>query len=102
MKRTVVSEGAPEGRRGRREILRMAGLGAVAGAVNVAGLGLLYDGLARHAAAVVAPVAAVMGSAVPGTIVRSASAAAVPPATVPAPPWSAPSFASKRRANHAS
>jgi drug/metabolite transporter (DMT)-like permease len=40
-------------------------IGAIAGVVNVTGLGLLYAGLARHAAAVVAPVAAVVGSLVP-------------------------------------
>ena len=40
-------------------------LGALAGAVNVIGLALLYHGLARHAAAVVAPVAAVVGATVP-------------------------------------
>ena len=40
-------------------------LGALAGVVNVTGLGLLYSALARHAAAVVAPVAAVVGSLVP-------------------------------------
>jgi drug/metabolite transporter (DMT)-like permease len=39
--------------------------GALAGAVNVGGLALLYDGLARHTAAVVAPVAAVVGAGVP-------------------------------------
>lgn len=42
-------------------------LGAAAGTVNVAGLGLLYDGLGRHAAAVIAPVTAVVGSSVPVT-----------------------------------
>lgn len=40
-------------------------LGALAGVVNVTGLGLLYSALARHAAAVVAPAAAVVGSLVP-------------------------------------
>ena len=40
-------------------------MGALAGVVNVTGLGLLYSGLARYAAAVVAPVAAVVGSLVP-------------------------------------
>ena len=44
---------------------RDLGLGALAGAVNVVGLALLYDGLGRHAAAVVAPIAAVVGSTVP-------------------------------------
>jgi drug/metabolite transporter (DMT)-like permease len=42
-------------------------LGACAGAVNVIGLGLLYQGLARHAAGVVAPIAAVVGAVVPVT-----------------------------------
>jgi len=41
--------------------------GALAGAVNVIGLGLLYHALARHRAAVVAPVAAVVGAVVPVT-----------------------------------
>ena len=40
-------------------------IGTLAGVVNVTGLGLLYSALARHAAAVVAPVAAVVGSLVP-------------------------------------
>ena len=40
-------------------------LGVLAGVVNVTGLGLLYSALARHAAAVVAPIAAVVGSLVP-------------------------------------
>jgi drug/metabolite transporter (DMT)-like permease len=40
-------------------------LGALAGVVNVTGLGLLYSALARHPAAVVAPAAAVVGSLVP-------------------------------------
>jgi len=40
-------------------------IGTLAGVVNVTGLGLLYAALARHAAAVVAPVAAVVGSLVP-------------------------------------
>jgi drug/metabolite transporter (DMT)-like permease len=40
-------------------------LGMLAGVVNVTGLGLLYSALARHAAAVVAPAAAVVGSLVP-------------------------------------
>lgn len=40
-------------------------LGALAGIVNAGGLGLLYAALARHAAAVVAPLAAVVGSVVP-------------------------------------
>ena len=40
-------------------------IGALAGVVNATGLGLLYSALARHAAAVVAPVAAVVGSLVP-------------------------------------
>jgi drug/metabolite transporter (DMT)-like permease len=39
--------------------------GAVAGATNVVGLALLYHALARHAAGVVAPITAVVGSAVP-------------------------------------
>lgn len=39
--------------------------GAAAGAVNVIGLALLYDGLARYKAAVVAPVTAVVASTVP-------------------------------------
>ncbi|HEY3833680.1 MAG TPA: EamA family transporter [Acidimicrobiia bacterium] len=41
------------------------GYGAVAGAVNVVGLGLLYRSLARHAAGVVAPITAVVGALVP-------------------------------------
>ena len=41
--------------------------GALAGAANVVGLGLLYRGLAQHAAGVVAPIAAVVGSLVPVT-----------------------------------
>jgi drug/metabolite transporter (DMT)-like permease len=41
--------------------------GAAAGAVNVVGLALLYQGLADHAAGVVAPVAAVIGAVVPVT-----------------------------------
>jgi drug/metabolite transporter (DMT)-like permease len=41
--------------------------GALAGATNVVGLGLLYRGLAAHAAGVVAPIAAVVGSLVPVT-----------------------------------
>jgi drug/metabolite transporter (DMT)-like permease len=41
--------------------------GALAGAVNVGGLALLYRALARHAAGVVAPVAAVLGAVVPVT-----------------------------------
>jgi drug/metabolite transporter (DMT)-like permease len=41
--------------------------GALAGAVNVIGLGLLYDALARHTAVVVAPVTALVGSLVPVT-----------------------------------
>jgi uncharacterized membrane protein len=40
-------------------------IGALAGVVNVTGLGLLYSALARHPAAVVAPAAAVVGSLVP-------------------------------------
>jgi drug/metabolite transporter (DMT)-like permease len=40
-------------------------LGALAGVVNVTGLGLLYSALSRHPAAVVAPAAAVVGSLVP-------------------------------------
>ncbi len=40
-------------------------IGALAGVVNVTGLGLLYSALARHPAAVVAPVTAVVGSLVP-------------------------------------
>jgi drug/metabolite transporter (DMT)-like permease len=44
-----------------REVL----IGTLAGVVNVTGLGLLYTALARHAAAVVAPVTAVVGSLVP-------------------------------------
>jgi drug/metabolite transporter (DMT)-like permease len=40
-------------------------LGAAAGASNVIGLALLYGALARHSAGVVAPVAAVVGAAVP-------------------------------------
>jgi len=39
--------------------------GAIAGAANLLGLGLLYQALARHAAGVVAPITAVVGSAVP-------------------------------------
>lgn len=39
--------------------------GATAGVVNVIGLGLLYDALARHAAAVVAPTTAFVGATVP-------------------------------------
>jgi len=39
--------------------------GGLAGAVTVIGLGLLYFGLAHYSAAVVAPVAAVMGALVP-------------------------------------
>jgi drug/metabolite transporter (DMT)-like permease len=41
--------------------------GALAGTVNVAGLGLLYHGLANHPAGVVAPIAAVVGTVVPVT-----------------------------------
>jgi drug/metabolite transporter (DMT)-like permease len=41
--------------------------GALAGAVNVVGLGLLYDALARHTAVVVAPVTALVASIVPVT-----------------------------------
>ena len=41
--------------------------GAVAGVSNVIGLALLYYALARHAAGVVAPITAVVGSAVPVT-----------------------------------
>ncbi|HVM66449.1 MAG TPA: DMT family transporter [Acidimicrobiales bacterium] len=40
-------------------------LGAAAGASNVIGLALLYGALARHSAGVVAPVAAMVGAAVP-------------------------------------
>ena len=43
------------------------GLGALAGALNVAGLGLLYQALARYPAATVAPITAVVGSMVPVT-----------------------------------
>ena len=39
--------------------------GALAGSVNVVGLGLLYHGLARYSAGVVAPLTAVVGSLVP-------------------------------------
>jgi drug/metabolite transporter (DMT)-like permease len=39
--------------------------GGLAGAVNVIGLGLLYFGLAHYSAAVVAPIAAVLGAFVP-------------------------------------
>ncbi|HEY1740266.1 MAG TPA: EamA/RhaT family transporter [Acidimicrobiia bacterium] len=39
--------------------------GALAGTVNVVGLGLLYRALARHAAGVVAPLTAVVGALVP-------------------------------------
>jgi drug/metabolite transporter (DMT)-like permease len=39
--------------------------GALAGTVNVFGLGLLYYGLSRYAVGVVAPVAAVVGAVVP-------------------------------------
>jgi drug/metabolite transporter (DMT)-like permease len=39
--------------------------GALAGAVNVVGLGLLYQGLARYSAGVVAPITAVVGALVP-------------------------------------
>ena len=41
--------------------------GALAGCVNVLGLGLLYHGLAHYAAGVVAPITAVVGSLVPVT-----------------------------------
>jgi drug/metabolite transporter (DMT)-like permease len=46
---------------------RAIALGAGAGVFNVVGLGLLYQALARHAAGVVAPIAAVVGSVVPVT-----------------------------------
>jgi drug/metabolite transporter (DMT)-like permease len=39
--------------------------GALAGAVNVVGLGLLYRGLARYSAGVIAPITAVVGALVP-------------------------------------
>jgi drug/metabolite transporter (DMT)-like permease len=39
--------------------------GALAGALNVVGLGLLYDALARHTAVVVAPVTALVASILP-------------------------------------
>ena len=39
--------------------------GALAGAFNIVGLGLLYHGLAHNSAGVVAPIAAVVGSIVP-------------------------------------
>jgi drug/metabolite transporter (DMT)-like permease len=41
------------------------GYGAAAGAVNVVGLGFLYQGLARARVGVVAPITAVMGALVP-------------------------------------
>src|SRR3954471_11458874 len=41
--------------------------GATAGAINVIGLGLLYDALSRHTAVVVAPVTALVASIVPVT-----------------------------------
>lgn len=41
--------------------------GAIAGSVNVIGLGLLYYGLAHYRVGVVAPLCAVMGSLVPAT-----------------------------------
>lgn len=40
-------------------------LGAMAGAVNLVGIGLLYHGLAHYSTGVVAPIAAVVGSVVP-------------------------------------
>jgi drug/metabolite transporter (DMT)-like permease len=53
--------------------------GALAGATNVIGLGLLYRGLAAHAAGVVAPIAAVVGAVVPVTwaLVRGENPSAV-------------------------